>query len=1209
VLEVARQIAAELELAEDLGAANAVSLEAETACACFDTSGQAACPAPVQPDDAACGSAVWDSASTMAQLGSDLRSKCLEIGVVGAFHMDQSPQDVCGDPKMFGVCGDITIQPSADVDSSRGSIVTVAVERQYLFTIRSYAKLSLESVDFTGRSVALIHNTEHGTTIIFKSSFTTSADASEAAMDPVRKCCVLGLIRNEGNMQITTSTFSAIKGRAIFSSIVPGSLHPPHLGVVDSTFDHIEVQPCVSESAGDECGNAGAILRPTCEFAPKKYHGFGAALFVGGGDVQITHSIFTHNVATEAAGAVFQDRGAIDILFTTMESNRALKYGGAIFSENGHLHIFATSFIANGAGQYGGAIMLYPSSSGSYRFAGICRNGRTSLPLRVPHNCGCRSCTADWSRAVSATDLCENFPESCTQSTFERNVADAGGAIFAVLANTDVLNLVDVAFKHNEATASGASVMETLGVGLLRARRCKFQYNTNSGSSEVRFGSVQSDASTVALRTPSEFIDCEFIGQRFEGSATSAGAAALIGSSLGEEVIFQECSFSSNEGRFSSKSIELLPRDQSTEISSWLTVAVSSMSDEVSDSVREALQEQNRCRDSNGDEWNVYEDTVKTSFRRDRFCERGYGCDHSEPTEGLQCKRCEAGQYSKDGKLCRICEEKKQSSSGSSECNFCPTDSHASLDGDRSFCVCDHQYWYDHDNINIFEKRHCVACPTGAICESEDNMFRTMLNIPGYWLNLKTMRAFSCPYDDHGLCITCSVQYSLQSPIAPFCADKNGDRIECQGQNLTKSVAEVFSEMDVDQSGYLDFREIKSSGGRLGLTLGLDALKRMFEQIDQDKDDEVTLAELTEPGYAFPSTGLARQPLLAATCCREGHLGVLCASCKTDWVKAKGVCIPCSKFDYFRLAVVIAAYGLLVVFYWLKAWRLKLARHVDEQCQSCAIGLLLFFFQTANVLNIDLLPKDSGLWGVVGELLSMDLDSAKAKSGMCLSSGEFYVDWAYSFWLPCGMLLSASVLCLITRVAWHKFGTVLASVLSFSTFPMNLHAFSMFFCMDASGEFAEHRNQDGLLKSEEPPEHFVLEVDQSIKCYTKEHKIALAVGACVVLVLLVCVPCAYLRSVRKLLHSAGLLGPKKPVKELELTAEEDHKSRMAFAAADVDGSGMLDEKELADVLEKQTGIRPSRQEMHDLKDRLGFVSSSGGDVEWCASPSAVTSTP
>jgi hypothetical protein len=169
---------------------------------------------------------------------------------------------------------------------------------------------------------------------------------------------------------------------------------------------------------------------------------------------------------------------------------------------------------------------------------------------------------------------------------------------------------------------------------------------------------------------------------------------------------------------------------------------------------------------------------------------------------------------------------------------------------------------------------------------------------------------------------------------------------------------------------------------------------------------------------------------------------------------------------------------------------------------------------------------------------------------------------------------------------------------------MNLHAFSVFFCMDASDAFAGQRNQHGVLQTEHtpPPDLYVLQSDHSIPCNTAAHNAARAVGAVAVLCLVVGMPCAFVRSIRALLDSADLLHGERAASEEGLTAAEAAKSRKAFSAADTNGNGTLDEAELTSVLEAQTGIAPSRREMKEMKERLGFVHghASAEDEDWCA---------
>jgi hypothetical protein len=751
--------------------------------------------------------------------------------------------------------------------------------------------------------------------------------------------------------------------------------------------------------------------RSGCLFAAKKYHGFGGALFAAAGTGHITETSFTSNTATEAAGAVFQQGGDVKITRSGMHDNRASKNGGAVYSENGRLTLVAAAFSGNSAGQYGGAIMLYPGSSGTYE---------------ITHG-----------------------------STFEQNIALAGAAVFAALGNSDALTMEDVELRRNTATAAGASTIETLGTGVLHAHRCRFQDTSNSGSSAVEFAAgVASSSSTVAVRTSAEFIECQFVNQGVEQDATTPGVAAFVGSSSLEEIVFQDCSFESNDGGTLGMAWQAAVLGRRMQAGSdsdvWnpfeerpvITLENTGVSnDDVSDSLREYLKGANRCRDSAGQAIQTRRVTPdgrpitlgavepdEEGFAHPAFCEPGHGCDDRTPLEGLKCMECPKGQHSPDGKLCRPCADGMHALvPGSAVCQKtrCPDTSHES----NTRCVCNEELWYDHDNININlkhpEKHECIACPSGTICNGREkgaadlradrNEFTAMTNEPGHWLNLHTMVSFRCPYDDNELCVPCKLGTQLHDPVL--------ESAEYEVKTVEKSSGQLFDSMDADDSGYLEKVELESGVVTLGSVFDGRAgdLQVLWDECRKGNE---TITRQAFVDRIERSTGrLSAHPLVAATCCRKGHSGVLCATCQKDWVKAKGVCIPCEHFHYLRLAGVIVLYGVLVILYWFKAWRLKAPRHVDEQCQSAAVVLLVFFFQTAMLLDIDIIPGNLSI-----DILNMDLDSAKSDSGMCLSTGEFYHDWGLRFFLPGGMLLFASLVCLLTRVPLHKFFTVLASV-------------------------------------------------------------------------------------------------------------------------------------------------------------------------------------
>eukprot|EP01050_Picozoa_sp_SAG11_P030022 SAG11_NODE_8700_length_986_cov_1.146561_1_plen_163_part_01 len=82
---------------------------------------------------------------------------------------------------------------------------------------------------------------------------------------------------------------------------------------------------------------------------------------------------------------------------------------------------------------------------------------------------------------------------------------------------------------------------------------------------------------------------------------------------------------------------------------------------------------------------------------------------------------------------------------------------------------------------------------------------------------------------------------------------------------------------------------------------------RLSDLREWDRSDNLTRAELTET--------LSMHPVLVGTCCRPGHRGILCSYCAKDYVKIKGICVPCKDFDYGRLIIIFLVYGGLCGFY------------------------------------------------------------------------------------------------------------------------------------------------------------------------------------------------------------------------------------------------------------------------------------------------------
>ena len=162
---------------------------------------------------------------------------------------------------------------------------------------------------------------------------------------------------------------------------------------------------------------------------------------------------------------------------------------------------------------------------------------------------------------------------------------------------------------------------------------------------------------------------------------------------------------------------------------------------------------------------------------------------------------------------------------------------------------------------------------------------------------------------------------------------------------------------------------------------------------------------------------LQRGRQIVGTCCRLGHQGTLCAHCEEGWVKAKGLCMPCGSFNAPKLLLLALIYAGLCAFFWRKATKLKKPADVDEHAQSSAIGIVIFFFQTVLLLQIDVGVDFLGTLNLEPDNPSPGNQDAE---GSCLSNKRFYVTWASKFAVPWLMAGAALVICAATRVKPHE---------------------------------------------------------------------------------------------------------------------------------------------------------------------------------------------
>jgi hypothetical protein len=129
--------------------------------------------------------------------------------------------------------------------------------------------------------------------------------------------------------------------------------------------------------------------------------------------------------------------------------------------------------------------------------------------------------------------------------------------------------------------------------------------------------------------------------------------------------------------------------------------------------------------------------------------------------------------------------------------------------------------------------------------------------------------------------------------------------------------------------------------------------------------------------------------------------------------------MPCQSFAFGKLILWSVLYGGLCLFFWRKATlKLRRLKDVDQNAQSSAIGILTFFIQT-----VDLLQIDTGIDLGFGAL-SLELDNPSpgndAVEGSCLSTGKFYVDWGIKFVVPLLMAVVAVLLCWASQVERHE---------------------------------------------------------------------------------------------------------------------------------------------------------------------------------------------
>jgi hypothetical protein len=523
------------------------------------------------------------------------------------------------------------------------------------------------------------------------------------------------------------------------------------------------------------------------------------------------------------------------------------------------------------------------------------------------------------------------------------------------------------------------------------------------------------------------------------------------------------------------------------------------------------------------------------------YCKDGYApsnggnmtCSAVEPGV-LQLQTCEAmpcgpGQEA-IGSICQQCKPDFYSPASGTPCKRCPL--HSQPSADSRYCRCAEGYYYDHWTPALKADYQCKECVSDTLCRTLKNSTEGIEELtlveavggtarqkaPGSWIHVESMSALHC---------------------------LPGNCISCNDRTRTDLLLEPISSVE---------------------------LLQLLSRAEAVKQNRVNASHGGPPATAICDDGGSSECLqweqqVIGTCCRRGHHGVLCADCDDNWVKAKGLCMPCQSFDIGKLLVLAVIYGGLCLFFWRKATlQLRRVADVDKNAQSSAINIMLFFFQTVTLLQIDV-RVDIGLGA-----LNLEPDTPSPGNedleGSCLKTGRFYVDWATKFTFPLLMAGVALLICAVTRVKPHERWRTLVLILNFGLFPCNLNALQIFFC-----------------RSEEQLQSPVLRSDPSIVCWNSEHILAFVASLLIFVVCAIATPTVLFQRIRQTLREQDEAHAKESVECAgELTKEEVEAYTAAFERYDVDGDGEIDDEEFSCILAEKTGIKASKEEIHELKE-------------------------
>ena len=239
-------------------------------------------------------------------------------------------------------------------------------------------------------------------------------------------------------------------------------------------FTNVVFKNCTGEKGGTTGGGALNIasLRAhvcinNCTFIDNSVDGFGGAIYMHYGGLEIYNTRFINNRATQSGGAIYKYNSILDMQNCTFINNTALRAGGAVFADTmTYLIANQTEFINNTCvNDSGGAIH---ADSAYFRFTDVdiinssARFGGAICAIDsygYIKNCLMENNVAKYDGGafyLSQRSFFSSQILNVFNTTFKENLANDGGAIFA--DTQKYLNLTSNKFIQNTARNNGGAV-------------------------------------------------------------------------------------------------------------------------------------------------------------------------------------------------------------------------------------------------------------------------------------------------------------------------------------------------------------------------------------------------------------------------------------------------------------------------------------------------------------------------------------------------------------------------------------------------------------------------------------------------------------------------------------------------------------------------------------------------------------------------------